>query len=116
VYDVAINGVGYLLASTGEGAAYVRATAPYKKDQFDTASEAGEQSLESWWRRNQASFHGGAGLLYFEQSGNDVDTNRIRFHESKNMDPWTPGKLHRLPDTELVISSGSTCGGLVGAR
>jgi hypothetical protein len=113
--DVAIGGVGFLLANSQQ-TPYGRATAPYRKEQFDSAQEAGEQTLDFWWLRSQSSFHGGAGLLYFEQPGGDDETNRIRFDASKNVDVWTPGKVTKLPDTTRVIVSGSTCGGLVGAR
>jgi hypothetical protein len=114
-YDLAINGTGLILAISPE-TPYVRETAQYKKDQFDAGAEAGEQSLTNWWLRSQSSYHGGAGLLYLEQPGADQNIARIRFDASKNVDVWTPGKVTRLPDTTQVISSGSACGGLVGAR
>lgn len=114
-YDVAINGMGFVTAISPQ-TPFARQTAQYRKEQFDAADEAGEQSLDFWWLRSQSSFHGGAGLLYFESPGNDDPISRVRFDSSRNVDVWTPGKVTRLPDTELVVSSGSTCGGLVGAR
>lgn len=114
-YDVSISGVGFILASNVDNP-YQRATAQFQKDQFDASAEAGEQTLSLWWVRSQVSFHGGAGLLYFEQSRDDDPGQRIRYFDSKLVDPWTPGVLSRLPDTTVVISSGSAAGGLVGAR
>jgi hypothetical protein len=118
VYDVAINGMGFITATSSQTPA-VRQTAQYRKDQTDNAQEAGEQSLDFWWLRSQASFHGGAGLLYFEQPVNPQGVNeitRVRFDASRNMDVWTPGKVTRLPDTTLVVSSGSASTALLGAR
>lgn len=110
--DVAINGLGFVLAVSQQDP-IVRETAQYKKDQFDNSQEPGEQTLTNWWLRSQASFHGGAGRRYLELPGDD---DRLRFDTSFNLDVWTPGKAIPLPDTAQVISSGSTCGGLVGAH
>lgn len=114
-YDITINGNGFILA-TFQDSPLGRSTAQYRKDQFDAAREAGEQSLDFWWLRSQASFHGGAGQLYYEPPGGDEAITRIRFDASRNVDVWTPGRVTRLPDATQVISSGSDVGGLVGAR
>lgn len=111
-FDVAINGVGFMLGVTTDDP-ILRETAQYRKDQFDASKEPGEQTLSNWWLRSQASFHGGAGLKYLELPGSD---ERIRFDASFNVDVWTPGAVTRLPDTTRVITSGSNSGGLVGAR
>lgn len=113
-YDLTINGTGFITA-TSKQAPNARQTAQYRKDQVDNAQEAGEQTLDFWWLRSQASFHGGAGLLYFEQPAQN-DIARARFDASRNVDVWTPGKVTRLPDTARVLTSGSACGGMFGAR
>lgn len=114
-YDITINGVGYIAAKTPQ-TGFSRQTAQYKKEQFDAADEAGEQSLDFWWLRSQSSFHGGSGLLYFEQPGQDEPITRVRFQSSRNVDVWTPGKVTRLPDTTQALSLGSAVTGLVGGR
>lgn len=117
-FDVAINGLGFTLA-VSDNDPILRETAQYKKDQFDSSNEAGEQTLTNWWLRSQSSFHGGAGLKYLELPlgrSNITPITRNRFHSSFNVDVWTPGAVTRLADTTQVIASGSACGGLVSAR
>jgi hypothetical protein len=107
-WDVVIGGIPFLAGQTVQDP-QVRETAPFKKDQTDQSSEAGEQSLGGWWWRSQSSFHGGAGQTYLEApQGVDQTISRIRFEESVNIDPWTVGVFKRLPDTTLKIASGSS--------
>jgi hypothetical protein len=106
-WDVVIGGVPFL-AGWDENDPHIRETAPWRKEQQDASQEAGEQSLGGWWYRSQASFHGGAGLTYLESPEAGGVRTRIRYDESFNIDPWTPGVLHRLPDTGLQIASGTT--------
>jgi hypothetical protein len=106
-WDVVIGGVPFL-AGWDDNDPYIRETAPWKKEQQDASEEAGEQSLGGWWYRSQASFHGGAGLTYLESPEPGGVRTRIRYDESFNIDPWTPGVLRRLPDTTQQIASGAT--------
>lgn len=110
-YDVAIGGIPFCSAISGDNP-YVRESAPVQKQQFDTGSKAGERSLGDWWRRSQASFHGGAGLKYAEPDGPQDPTTDIRYFNSKNLDVWTPGQVTRLPDTTLIEANGSAITGL----
>lgn len=43
-----------------------RATAQFRKEQFDSTPTVGDQSLTGWWTRGQLSFHGGAGTKFYE--------------------------------------------------
>lgn len=100
LYDVAIGGEVFFDASSPEQP-YQRQTAPYRKDQQDTSSEPGEQSLAGWWLRSQSSFHLGAGINFYEpaqDSGNLVanQTLRFRFADSEGVDVWTPGSTTLL--------------------
>lgn len=117
-YDVAINGLGFMLAVSTDDPV-LRETAQYKKDQFDSSSEPGEQTLTNWWLRSQSSFHGGAGLKYLELPlgrSSITPITRNRFDSSFNADVWTAGAVTRLPDTVQAIASGSASGGLLSAR
>ena len=105
-WDVVIGGVPFLAGYTAEDP-YVRETAPFRREQQDQSAEAGEQTLGGWWWRSQASFHGGAGLRFLEVP-TDAQTGRIRFDDSVNVDPWTPGVLKRLPDTTLAFAAGGS--------
>ena len=114
-YDIAVGGLGFRLASDPDNP-LVYETATYTKQQVDQAAEAGEQTLSNWWVRSQSSFHGGAGQLNLERADIPPANTHIRFDASKGVDPWTPGKLTRLPDTTVVSTHTSTsmCGAVSG--
>jgi hypothetical protein len=93
-FDVAIGGQPFIYA-TSEERPYERATAPYRKQQFDNSQEPGEQSLTGWWIRSQSSFHRGAGIKFYDPSaGEEVEH---RFETSKGVNVWTPGQANLAP-------------------
>jgi len=103
-YDVAIGGNPFIYA-TSEERPYERATAPYRKQQFDNSQEPGEQSLTGWWIRSQSSFHRGAGIKFYDPSaGEEVE---YRFDTSKGVNVWTPGQVTLLRE---VTQSHETTG------
>jgi hypothetical protein len=95
-YDVAINGQPFFM-QTGDATPYRRATAQYRKEQYDQTREAGEQSLTGWWFRSQSSFHLGQGIKYFEPAQDE--SLRFQYTESKGLDVWTKGQATLLRDT-----------------
>ena len=96
-YDIAIGGQPFIYA-TAEDRPYERATAPYRKQQFDNSAEPGEQSLTGWWIRSQSSFHRGAGIKFYDPSaGEEVEH---RFDTSKGVNVWTPGQVTLLREVE----------------
>lgn len=98
-FDVAIGGQPFIYA-TSEERPYERATAPYRKQQFDNSQEPGEQSLTGWWIRSQSSFHRGAGIKFYDPSaGEEVEH---RFETSKGVNVWTPGEVTLLRDVDVV--------------
>lgn len=98
-YDFAIGGLPWLSAASKNNP-IIRTTAPFRKQQFDSSNEPGEQSLDGWWLRSQQSFHGGAGQLYLDPGVDDSPLSSIRFFDSVGVDPWTPGTLQLLPTVE----------------
>lgn len=94
-YDVAVGGQPFLLAVSDERP-YVRQTAAYRKQQFDSSREPGEQSLEGWWLRSQSSFHRGDGITYYDPSAGEEIL--YRFADSRGVDVWTPGEVSLLKD------------------
>jgi hypothetical protein len=103
-YDVSIAGIQFTAAYDANNP-YMRKSAQQKKDQLDTAKDAGEQTLDFWWLRSQESFHAGAGQDYFEPAQESDDQfARIRFDTSFNMNVFEVGKLTRLPDTKVGIA------------
>jgi len=103
-YDVALGGMPFIYA-VSDARPYIRQTAPYKKDQFDSNKEPGEQSLTGWWIRSQSSFHSGTGIKFYDPSGGE--TTAHRFADSSNVDVWTKGEVTLLKEsTNTSTSSG----------
>lgn len=105
LYDYAIGGIPFL-AEISPDQPLIRATANYKKDQFDNADEPGEQSLIGWWLRSQSSWHLGTGII-----NSDVrldESAQFRFADAEGVDPWTPGQVTLLKTTELLEGGGSS--------
>jgi len=105
-YDIAIGGLPFILATNGERP-YGRKTAPFKKEQFDSTTEPGEQSLTGWWIRSQMSFHSGSGINFYDPATND-ENGHYRFADSRNIDVWTKGQATLLKETANM--SGVTSG------
>ena len=118
LYDWAIAGLPFLSA-TSDKYPFERYTAPIRKQQFDTTQEVGEQSLEGWWIRSQATFHAGAGLKlldstinggvgrYLDQTSGAADGRR--FLKSTGVDIWTPGTVTLLKATTVKRAAGAAC-------
>ena len=84
-YDIAIGGVPFLTA-INDARPYERATAPFRKQQFDSQRDPGEQSLSTWWIRSQSSFHAGESVLFYDPFANPFSTtlasNSYRYNDS----------------------------------
>ena len=105
-YDIAVGGMPFILATSNERP-YGRRTAPFKKDQFDSTNEPGEQSLTGWWIRSQMSFHGGSGINFFDPATND-ENGHYRFADSKGLNVWTKGEVTLLNNcTQGHITTGA---------
>lgn len=111
-YDVAIAGLPFFLLISDE-TPYRRASAKYRKEQFDQTREAGEQSLTGWWFRSQSSFHLGAGIKYFEPQQDE--SLRFQYTESKGMDVWTRGQATLLNAT-ASFNAGAAAPQLIGVN
>jgi hypothetical protein len=88
-YDCAIAGIPFLTAIRDERP-YERITAPFRKQQFDSQRDPGEQSLSTWWLRSQLSFHAGEGIKFFDPLANPYSstlaTDSYRYKESKGVE------------------------------
>jgi hypothetical protein len=111
-YDVAIGGVPFLLAVNDQHP-YERATAPFRKQQFDSQRDPGEQSLTGWWLRSQSSFHAGEGVDFYDPLSNPYSTtlasNSYRYNASIGVDTTdNPGQvtlLRRPTRTQTTTSA-----------
>ena len=106
-YDMAIGGLGFKLKISDENK-YERATAQFKKDQFDNSTEYGDQSLLGYWTRGQFSFHRGAGVTYYDTADGETVLNRYR--SGVGVKPFTPGSVSLCPAWNNTTSSGPFTG------
>ena len=98
-YDFAIAGIPFL-AAINDTRPYERATAPFRKQQFDSQRDPGEQSLTGWWLRSQSSFHAGEGITFYDPLANPYSTtiasNSYRIADAYGVDIWEPGQVSLL--------------------
>lgn len=98
--DVAVAGVPFRRATSQETPEAFE-TVSIRKEQFDAEVDAGEQSLSgNWWRRSQASFHEGAGLLYQEEDGSNAPS--FGFASSRGLDVFS--KKGRITMLRRMVS------------
>ena len=103
-WDCSIGGLPFLFAVSDQYPMR-RETGEFRRQRVDSQRDVGEQSLDSgFWIRSQSSWHYGAGLTSAEPlEVNDAEA-RFRFASSGGVDPWTPGELRLLHDTEKMIT------------
>lgn len=109
-YDFAFGDQGFISGITNDRP-YTRSLVDERKDQFDAAREAGEQSLANWWMRSQATFIGGEGILYQDPDqvsvANLQNRHTIQYGHSVGLNPWVNGKLTLLRSTSQRIADAS---------
>ena len=104
-WDCSVGGFNFLYATSDQDP-IIRETGKFRRERIDTERNPGEQSLDSgMWIRSQASWHYGAGLTSAEPLEVASDEASFRFYESGGVDPWTPGELKLLKDTESKFVS-----------
>jgi len=101
-YDISIDGRGYLVDLTG----FRRRTIPAQKEQRDTGGDVGENTLSDvgQWIRSQTDWSHGAGQEHYDLS----DSDRRRFHTSKNVDIFTKGRLSMLKAIDTKETGANT--------
>jgi len=108
-YDFALGEHAFLNAIGGK-TPYRRGLADIRKQQFDSSTAPGEQSLDGYWLRSQQDFTGGAGITFMEPSNDEFQMKR--FASSLGVDPWTRGKLTLLKQavsTRTLTNNVSSC-------
>lgn len=104
-WDVTFGPLGFALRPSAS-TPYERATEDSRKQQIDTSTSPGEQSLSSWWIRSQNSWDMGAGVNWYEPGTVSETVNR--FGESFGVDVWTPGEVSLLRKMTAVASHSGT--------
>ena len=104
-YDIAIAGLPFFITPLDDSP-YRRVTAQYRKNQFDTSREPGEQTLTGWWLRSQSSFHFGQGIKFYEPAQDE--SLRFQYTESKGLNVWVKGQATLLPscDSQHITTGG----------
>ena len=107
-WDCSIGGLPFLFGMSDQ-LPMRRETSEFRRQRIDSERNPGEQSLDSgYWIRSQSSWHYGDGLTSAEPLEiNDLEA-RFRYQEGGGIDPWTPGQLSLLHDTEKVFSASAT--------
>jgi hypothetical protein len=107
-YDVAIGGIPFILDASDQHA-YERSTAPFRKNQFDTQRDPGEQSITGWWLRSQSSFHAGQGITFYDPFANPFSTtlasNSYRYNSSYGVNVFNQGQVSLLNTTTMATST-----------
>ena len=99
-YDFDIAGVHFLSAAS-EAYPYQRGLSKVVKDQLDTSTDPGDNSLQGWWTRSQTDWSGGSGSDYMEPISEDLV--RRQFYDSAGVDVFHfPGYFDLLPSSELL--------------
>ena len=118
-YDVAIAGIPFFLAENNDHP-YERSTAQFRKQQFDSQRDPGEQSLTGWWLRSQSSFHGGEGITFYDPFANPYSTtlatNSYRVKSAYGVNIWEPGHVTLLRDLNLNAHGTTTAIGTTYGR
>lgn len=110
-YDVAIGGIPFLIAPTQDHP-YQRDTTQFRKNQYDTQRDPGEQSLTNWWIRSQSSFQAGNGIKFYDPFANpfsvSLASNSYRFKESLGLNVMEFGQvtlLNRMNQTQSTTNA-----------
>ena len=108
-YDFAIAGIPFL-AAINDVRPYERATAQFRKQQFDSQRDPGEQSLSNWWLRSQSSFHAGEGITFYDPLANPysttLSTHSYRYAASRGVELMdTQGEVTLLRRPALTQST-----------
>jgi hypothetical protein len=104
VFPIGINGRPYMIDRAANE--FVSGFEARVRDSVDQGTEPGEASInpQGLWRRNQSSWHVGAGQQYAD----DAYAEPFRFYTSKGINPWTKGQLSLLNSTKVSLSSANT--------
>ena len=102
LWDAQIGSLPFLYAFSDQNP-YVRETAEFRRERIDTATNPGEQSLDSgYWSRSAESWHYGGGLRSAEPLEIEATEFRFRYATGGGVDPWTAGELTLLKSTDLI--------------
>ena len=71
IYDIAIDGTGYILAETSEGNGYEKTTVPLMPDRLATGDTPFDQAVERYSFGSSDSWVGGQGQTFSNRNDSD---------------------------------------------
>jgi hypothetical protein len=109
VYEIGINGVGYMLAdmtdvgvvATMATRRYTRKTQALNSQRFATGGTPFSEAVDRYVFKNMNDFSGGAGQRFYDQP----DSDPTAFWDSENVNPFVPGKLTMNPAIQAASTS-----------
>ena len=108
VYEVAINGVGYMLSDSKE-VPYRRAVGLLQPDRFATGQTPFSEAVERYSFVGNGDWSRGAGQIAYDRESSVSSA----FSDSENVNPFEPGRLSLLPTTNVQVSSSLSALGAV---
>lgn len=100
VYDVAINGVGYVLADSPERP-YQRQTGTLQAPRLATGDTPFSEAIERYSYVGSGDWTGGAG----QRRGDREGSSPSRFRSSESVNPFEPGEVSLLNATSEQVAS-----------
>ena len=94
IYDIAIDGTGYVIAETSEGNGYEKTTVPLMPDRLATGDTPFDQAVERYSFGSSDSWVGGQGQTFLNRNNSDS----TMYLSSEGLDPFSePGTIKLLP-------------------
>lgn len=100
VYEVGINGIGYMLSDTPQRP-YKRSTGTLQAPRFATGETSFSEAVERYTFAGSGDWTFGAG----QRMGSRVSSDGRAFWDSELVDPFTPGELTLLNTTTQQVAS-----------
>lgn len=102
LYQVGINGAGYMLADRPDEPAWRRQTIPLDPQRLATSETPFTEAIERYSFSTNADFSGGSGQRYLHRPRSDGTA----YYSSEGIDPFsTPGQITLLPGTVQEVAS-----------
>src|SRR5210317_2021308 len=99
IYEVGINGSGYMLDDSPEEQGYEGGAVPLLPDRLATTETPLSESINRYQFYDQSLFEGGQG----QKVANRLDDDPRKYNEGLSIDPFTEAGTVRLGLTETLL-------------
>ncbi|MBO59920.1 MAG: hypothetical protein CL440_06920 [Acidimicrobiaceae bacterium] len=102
IYDIAIDGTGYILAETSEGNGYEKTTVPLMPERLATGDTPFDQAVERYSFGSSDSWVGGQGQTFLNRN----DSDSTMYLSSEGLDPFSEaGTIKLLPSSPEMLNT-----------